>query len=300
MRWGAREKGGPCGAIWKKGWNVRCVGATGWGESFSMRPPRRNQPALYELISARTKRPPVGPGSEAKAIGPEETGVEEERPALIGPGRVVRLPVGYFFFGAAVVLAAAFGGYLIGYQVRDRGAEAEKRRLVGEGLVSVTDPLAEDAGQVDRARPVERRESTRGESNPTERREEPRTGSGGGRVEPVREVVPGVLLVEAGQRAPWEPGLNYLVMASYGQENAIELAEFMAGNGVPVVVVRLPRANLWSVVSQQGFTRDPMRADGEIGTFRERVERLGREFGALGGWRKASFADMYGRRMLSP
>lgn len=245
--------------------------------------------------------------------------MDEDRPVLIGPGRVVRLPVGYFFFGAAVVLAAAFGGYLVGYQVRDRSAEAEKRRLVSEGMILPADPLASEtrsgtpvAGTNER--PV--RTGTTGGSQTGTQPERPRTqdrapqggttggttaGTGGaGTTGTGSTLPPGVVLVQQGERGPWEPGLNYFIIASYGQENALELAEFLAGNGVPVVVTRLRGSPLWSVVSQQGFTRDPMRADGEIGAYRARLERLGREFGALGGWRRPSFSDMYGMRLLSP
>lgn len=232
--------------------------------------------------------------------------MEEERPVLIGPGRVVRLPVGYFFFGAAVVLAAAFGGYLVGYQVRDRSAEAEKRRLVSEGMILPADPLAGEprtgtplAGTNER--PV--RTGTTGTTQTGTQPDRPRTqdrAPQGGTTGTGPTLPPGVILVQQGERGPWEPGLNYFIIASYGQENALELAEFLAGNGVPVVVTRLRGSQLWSVVSQRGFTRDPMRADGEIGAYRTRLERLGREFGALGGWRRLSFSDMYGMRLLSP
>ena len=238
--------------------------------------------------------------------------MDEDRPVLIGPGRVVRLPVGYFFFGAAVVLAAAFGGYLVGYQVRDRSAEAEKRRLVSEGMILPADPLASEtrsgtpvAGTTERpprggTQPDRPRTQDRPQQGGTTGTGAATTGTGGAGAVPGASLPPGVILVQQGERGPWEPGLNYFIIASYGQENALELAEFLAGNGVPVVVTRLRGSPLWSVVSQRGFTRDPMRADGEIGAYRARLERLGREFGAQGGWRRPSFSDMYGMRLLSP
>jgi len=97
--------------------------------------PRKNSPALYELIGTRQRamrpvevRPRPQHEEHAPAPPPAPAAEDEERPPLLGPGRVVRLPVGFFFFGAAIVIAAGVGGYALGYKVKERQVDAAERR----------------------------------------------------------------------------------------------------------------------------------------------------------------------------
>ena len=255
-----------------------------------MAPNRKNSPALYELVGRRYPRQGGVPTGEPDApVQPVAEPDVDERPPLIGPGRVVRLPVGYFFFGAALVIGAGVGGWALGYQQREREYQAELRAQAEAATVGLIEPL--DGPEVNPdllsegftpvgspARPA----GAAGTAGTTARTPEARPGDGAERAPAGPR---GVVVQDRGQPDPRQAGSNYAIVASLGRDRAVELAEFLGERGVEVAVLSPNNAGLSSVVSLRGFPEGTYRSEAR----REHdsmLRRLGREWASRGGWRR--------------
>ncbi len=84
---------------------------------------KRSNPALYELIHARS----------AKAAASPQQQIDESPPVppvsqslgWLSPGRTVRLPVGYLFLGSAAGIVLLIIVYMVGYKRAERVVRAE-------------------------------------------------------------------------------------------------------------------------------------------------------------------------------
>lgn len=259
-----------------------------------MSKPRKNAPALYELIGTRSRLSPPGPPGAASHdeepdVGhPEEEGFEEEHArSILGPGRMVRMPVGYFFFGLAIIIAIGVGAYMLGFKARDRAYDRLQRQ---QAQAEVPDEPLESM-----ARDLPVNESLLSGSGSTGRR--PASGTEAvstpsGSIETGAGLPPGrVIVVEGGVADPRVPDSNYAIVASLGRERAEDLARFLADRGLDVAVVKLNNARLHSVVPLRGFPRGTFGSE-ERRQFDAALKRVGREYAALGNGRK-SFDDLY-------
>ncbi len=235
---------------------------------------RRNGPVLFELLKEKQRAgkprvedapPPPPPtvhtaparaASTRPAVEPEP---DDEAPHWLSPGRTVRMPVGYFFIGVAILIVAFVAGWAIGHQ---RGAAASRAEIAGlkeRTLGPVNDPVL-DPSAADRpsapppaARPEPRRPASpsAGEVNSTT--EEPVIGSD-----------------------PRQTGLNYLIIAREDPDTAVRAARFLERNGVPVAVFPDPgNPRFHLVTSRQGFPRGTLSSPEAI-RLKQEVLRLGK------------------------
>lgn len=227
---------------------------------------RRKNPALYELLGSR---PINKPGSPHTPVS--DPLVEDEDSAFgIKPGRTIRVPVGYLFFAIAGVIALIFGGYMLGYQQRDRLAEEERLRMLTNdpgqgGEHAIADPLASNT-------PNSPSKITNSNNAPPQQfpnsGEDSRTGS----------PLPNVWFVRDGVPDPRQPGLNYFILATnYPWDEAEKAALFLGRNGVGAVVYPSSRSNRWNLSTRQGFEGGTYR-DAEAQALVERIKSIGERY----------------------
>jgi len=239
----------------------------------------RNGPALYELLGGRHAPLARGSRAEPKPKPPPkrhreqppveiETGSESTVLGWLSPGRIVKLPVGYLFFGVAGVLIALFGAYLVGFKRMENLVEAQRRAEVEQEFSSTMDPLV----------------SLRLKEQP-----QPVASGGDGKegasshapvVKPATSpVIPGVVDIGAGEADPRQPGLNYLVAATLPTGEAKRAAEFLAGKGLAVAMVPVHnRPTRREVIVLEGLSREQYRKGSHKLRLEERVRAVGREF----------------------
>jgi hypothetical protein len=194
------------------------------------------------------------------------------------------MPVGYFFFGLAIIIAIGVGAYMLGFKARDRAYERQQRQQAQAEVPN--EPLDE----LSRSLPVNESLLAGGGSRPSSPTRAPVStpsgsidapGAGAGRV----------IFVGSGTPDPRVKDSNYPIVASLGKDRAEELAHFLADRGLEVAVVRLNNARLHSVVPLRGFPTGTFGSD-ERKQFEAALKRLGREYEALGSGRKG-FNDLY-------
>lgn len=219
-----------------------------------------------------------------------------------GPGwwqmgaRTVRLPVGYLFVAAGLALALTVVGYFIGYKRAEQDARAQRARE-GQALVdSSLDPLNVGSGgaplaQTSQTQPVVG--SPSGTRTPTQTQQPtggapPTGGSSAPSVTP-----PGVRPSDL-ERDPRVSGLNYLIIARLGPDEARKAAAYLQANGVDVAVVPTGSDRFREVIATRGFPA------GEVtGPERQRLESRIKELGRLYRLQErgpTDFSDMYPRR----
>lgn len=231
----------------------------------------KKAPTLYELIRERPTGGPFSPGAGPVVRHPirPATQAEDDRPAgggsLFSPGRVVRVPVGYLFFAAAAVLALIVAGYALGYKKRDAEAAAERQREAQRALDGVTDPLQTAQEPTQGVVPAEGRTAAMPER--TAPAVPLRTGPGGR-----------VVRIDAPGADPRQPGLNYLVIAFLPEKEAQRAAEFLAGQGLEIGLVKADNRPSWrEIVDLQGLEASQLGGDASD-RIRQRVTALGREY----------------------
>ena len=248
-----------------------------------MSKPRKNAPALYELIGGRSRLSPPGPPAaeahEEESEVVEESFEEEAHHTILSPGRTVRMPVGYFFFGLAIIIATGVGCYMLGYKLRDAAYQREEKRQAQ--LEAPIEPLD---------RPVNSDLLGPGRGSPLTRpRADSGAGSGSGAVRPPSPAIgtgPGrMVVVAAGTPDPREKGVNYAVVATLGLERAEDLAKFLSERGLDVAVVKTNNVRLHSVVALKGFPSGTFRTE-ERRDFESSLKSLGAEYASQGGGRK--------------
>ena len=251
-----------------------------------MTKPRKNAPALYELIRERSRAPSTTPPEEDQLDEhepepEEEPSCDEEPPStILGPGRTVRMPVGYFFFGLAIVIATGIGGYILGF--RQSEARYERQRERQARLDAPADPLD---------RPINRRLLAGSSPAPEGRADSDAGPSGSIGAFPSDGGTGTMVIVEQGTPDPRQRGVNYAVVASLGRERALDLGRFLTERGVDVAVVKLNNARLPSVIALRGFPSGHFRTE-QRRSFEATLRRLGQEHADRGGGRK-DFAELW-------
>ncbi|HBS29423.1 MAG TPA: hypothetical protein DEB06_08230 [Phycisphaerales bacterium] len=253
----------------------------------------KKAPTLYELIH---QRPASGgsftPGSAPASapLRPSPPIAEEPGPAmgsLFSAGRVVRVPIGYFFFAGLLVLALVVGGYVVGYKKRDAEADAERQRDAQRALSGVTDPLSGPGPSGPGSGPPGVAEPVRGP--------DPRPAGGG--AQPNRSQTsagPRIVRVERPGDDPRRAGLNYLVIATLPQADAERAAEFLVGNGLEIGLVKADHRPSWrEVVDLRGL--EPSQLGDASDRVRQQITALGREFKRQGRG-AVDFADAYWKK----
>jgi len=223
---------------------------------------RRRGPALYELVRVRQRGGPFAEGQPAYASNADEE--TEDRPGRWWTGgRTIRLPVGYILVAIGLAVSLFFGGYLLGYAVRDREIRADRSESARDDLAGITDPtlegVPESPGLID---DLSGASDTAGGG-----RDSARAGAG------PRE---NPLFVDDWMADPRESGMNYFIVATQPPEEGNRIASFLADSGLEVARLPVDNRGLAIVVVLEPF------APGEVGSARARrlearIKRLGRE-----------------------
>lgn len=218
-----------------------------------------SQPALYELIRSR---PAERSGTAAPRALPPAT--IEPAPSLSAglataiPTRALRVPVGYLYAGAAVILLAVVASYLYGVSVgdrvaRDRLAQQRLDEMQAAGRLPAADPLA--AGRLPG--------SLRGGSGESPGSGGPTTPPSGGTAGPTANPKANP---NAGSKAgangalgpppqgdPRQAGLNYFVLAHTPAREGEVLVDFCRANGLDAHLVPDDNGRLRLVIVLPGF-----------------------------------------------
>lgn len=91
-------------------------------------------------------------------------------------------------------------------------------------------------------------------------------------------------------RDPRLPGLNYLLLAWYPEQEARRLASFLSERGVETFITTSNNARLFYVIGAQGFEQ-PRSGPGK--TYEDQLRRLGREWKAHNGNRGEDLSTMW-------
>lgn len=243
-------------------------------------------PAATPLHIARPPVPAPPPPAEPKPRLTHAEPTEDQDPAPppvpLGPGRAVRVPTGYMLFGFAAVLATAIGGYMFGYVQKEREYNEVAREEAQKTGAHLTEPV--DEGPLPRL-------ATKPQQNPGTGGSKPAGNAVPPRPQPQPSVGPGVTIIEKGIPDPREKGKNYAVVASLGKDRAVEVANFLAKNGVDTAVLPRDTLGLYPVVSLTGFAKDEFRGDTRR-QHENRLRDLGKQFAQQGGGRK-DFSDLW-------
>lgn len=218
---------------------------------------RGNKATLYELMKT--------PESRARPQEPHPDSVDSQRSAgdssrdEAGPkrwleaGRAVRLPVGYFFVGAAMVLALLILVYIVAF---DRGGDAWRRDNAAVGLENRR--IAEEITNEGNGSEAMRGDDRTGRAPPAD---------GGIPADPAF----GPLFVNPANE-PRRAGLNYIYLITTSRSGAQRVAEFCRERGVDARIEQVNNAN-FRVFVLPGYTREDRNSSG-LERFRRRIEEI--------------------------
>ncbi|MGP1347719.1 MAG: hypothetical protein ACTS3F_13765 [Phycisphaerales bacterium] len=217
--------------------------------------------------------------------------VREGQGFPLAPGRSIRVPAGYLLFVAAAVVALLIGAYALGHA---RGERAAETRLAldpsgtsgdAEQDNAIVEPLNANAGTPNRPQGTPNAGGTTPNQRPA------RTPSG---TTPQR-TPGGALIVTPSDLDPREPGLNYLIVALRGPDEAVRIAEFLTANAIAAGVFPANRDSLRLVVALRGFSGEEVRNSNDFRRFRQNIRDLGREWAARNRGTQ-NFDDLYEAR----
>ncbi|MEM8834710.1 MAG: hypothetical protein AAGD00_02710 [Planctomycetota bacterium] len=245
---------------------------------------RGRVPALYELVR---DRPRTGPFAAPGSRYVDRIEEPEEDESLLSPGRIVRVPVGYFFVAAAIVVIVGIGGYILGESRARAELELIKERAAQQGIENlIIDPLTQQP----------ERQATNQVSPSIDRTAGVSTG--GPRTGGVTPPVERPLIIDSWDDDPREPDLNYFHVAHLPRSEADRAATYLAARGVPTARLPRERGGSCDVVVLQGLAR------GELGSeqrreLEQRVKRIGRDYKREANG-PTDFADLYLRKHVAP
>ena len=207
---------------------------------------RKSSPALYELVGngrpARTETNHVRPREVTPERAPDTLPSPPSTPQLegqIAPGGSVRVPAGVIFLIVAIVFAALFAGYLIGYQQKSNELVDEASKQQVDNLQLPRDPLNTPqnavTGTETRQRSVTPRPENRAPVVDPTPDDSTVVADGGGAQNADSVRLPGdplTVIVENGIEDPRERGLNYLAFTSESRERIEPFLAYLNANGV--------------------------------------------------------------------
>ena len=205
---------------------------------------RRGGPVPYELLG-RARGLPTRPDDDREV---PTSGFEGEGVAW-GPGRTLRLPLGWVPVAGVAMVAVAVLAYIWGFSRGREDARLEAGRALEASVASrsVSDPLAQ----------------------------EPLPGRGGPSAPGIdqRASGPGDGPIDAGQD-PRRPGFNYFVLAHATTATAPELAAFCRDRGLEARVVEDHNGVARKIVVLPGYVDGERRGD-RVRAIEQRIVEVG-------------------------
>jgi hypothetical protein len=252
-------------------------GVSGGGPGVSAAPARALPVASFGVGSQASGvgSPPIGSPPSISASSAPST-------SSAGPGRFVRVPVGYAYVGIGVALAALVFAYIYGFSSGEKAAAArfEERRieeLDAQGNLPAVDPLK--AGQTP--------ESLRQDGRMGENR-----GSGDDAGGDFGGDEGGTDLGPAPGNDPRQPGLNYFIVASnLSTLNGEPMVRFCRKNGLDAHLVPDDNGKLRILIVCPGFAGGERR-DPSVTALQEKIKAVGRKWKSAGNGRR-DFGDLY-------
>ncbi|MBL9119834.1 MAG: hypothetical protein JNL80_07970 [Phycisphaerae bacterium] len=265
-----------------------------------------SQPALYELIRHKP-RGPIVPVSSARGpaisgpLGHSGGGGVPIPPSIapspaassqpIGPGRFIKVPVGYAYVAIGVALAALVGVYMYGFSAGESAASKrfEERRieeLNAHGSLPAVDPMK--AGQtppslVDGGVNGGQDGAPQGDGNGGTGR----NAGGSGDQDPS-----GTDLGPPPGTDPRQPGLNYFILAGrLGTLEGDPMVRFCRKNGLDAHLVPDDNAKLRLLIVCPGFSARE-RQSPAVKALEAKIRAVGRKYESTGPGRR-DFADLY-------
>lgn len=224
---------------------------------------KRSTKPLYELLHDKNRAARRLDAEGEQRIQPPPPAAEAEAAAAAeGLGRIVRIPIGYFYVGGGIAIAVLILVYSFGVRQGRNAAEAEFQASLDRG--TIIDPAAESG------------------SGRT-----PETTDPGGAFTPNTRIQPESGGTQAENRRPNLPsgdvplerdtrirGLNYIVVEQFETDEAYKVAAFLRERGVDVMLLPTNNPRLLRVVTRTGF--DGWGSNAEAQSLHQRIKDLGR------------------------
>ena len=120
-------------------------------EKIFRRSKRRSNPALYELIQARSASRAVPTVADPEPATPSSQPQTGGSTNWLSPGRTIRVPIGYLFLAAAALILLVVFVYMFGFQHGERSTQLQFGDLAdgtapARNAAIAQDPMARDTG----------------------------------------------------------------------------------------------------------------------------------------------------------
>ena len=207
-------------------------------EKIFRRSKRRSNPALYELIQARSASRAVPTVADPEPATPSSQPQTGGSTNWLSPGRTIRVPIGYLFLAAAALILLVVFVYMFGFQHGERSTQLQFGDLAdgtapARNAAIAQDPMARDTG--------------------------PGAGSAQLAAAAVRSntawAVTNRDLWGPPQSDPREAGLNYFVLIHTRRANAVTLADFCRAESLEAYVVKAKNMDQYQVIVLPGYRR---------------------------------------------
>ncbi|MCH8153478.1 MAG: hypothetical protein IH830_14030 [Planctomycetes bacterium] len=225
---------------------------------------KRSNPALYELIHARSVRAAAPPQQQIKESPPAPPAGQSL--GWLSPGRTVRLPVGYLLLGSAAGIVLLIIAYMVGYTRAERvvGADLERDLLVRDQEALRVGPPQDSMAKryegftppVVRAEAAKALETFPGDAD--------RPSAWPDRWGPILS-------------DPRQPEHNYFVLIHTRRDSALRLARFCREQGLEAYVVQAKNVSLYRVIALPGYTRGQRDSD-EVRALERRIVEAARKW----------------------
>lgn len=223
----------------------------------------RSTPALLELITQGGAS--AVPVSKPVSLGPSVSNTSdrvEKQVSSVDAGshqRIVRLPIGYVYVGSVAAVVLVIAAYFVGAaQGRSQaGATTDSAGLSNSGLNESVRRETPSNNAVNENRSNQNEESAP-PINPNRT-----SGAPGGS--------PRSLDVDTRQS-----GLNYIIIERFPAEEAWSVREFLARNGIDVLILPDNNPSLLQVVTRQGFSG--WASNDQAQAMDRRLGQLGRQW----------------------
>jgi hypothetical protein len=259
------------------------------------------QPALYELLRPKghvRALPPAPSHAPPPSQPPADLGgFVAGGPA--GPGRNVKIPVGYVYMAIAVVLFVVVLAYVYGFASGERSAKdkLDQRRieeLAQQAALPKVDPLkaGETPPSIRSEGREEHREPARDGGGARPQRGTPAGDRRGETAPPATPPAhPEQDLGPAPGTDPRVPGLNYFVLAHTSTVGGQRIVEFCRRHGLDAHLVPDNNGSLRVVIVTPGFASGDRKSP-EIAALESRIRAVGIKFRDAGS-NNRDFGDAY-------
>jgi hypothetical protein len=250
-------------------------------------PRKPTQPALYELIRQHPNVRGLPSSLHPADLGP----VAPAAGGIGGPGRFVKLPVGYVYAAIAAALVVVVAAYVYGHSVGERAARERYSEQRLDELSAAQEPAAVDPMQAGRRPPSLLREDAKGSLGSSGQGTPDGSGVGSGETARGPGSAAGTPLGPASGLDPRQEGLNYFVLAHTDTRTGEAMVQFCRQQGLDAHLVPDENGEPRRVIATPGFAGGERRSP-EVTALQAKIREIGRKWKAAGP-RNRDFGDSY-------